>query len=164
MLKKILSIIQYVRWLLEKRHEVNQHGAMFRINEIKQNQVGEHVLLIQLVNQAITFICKPSLIVKDDSLLEGFSHHDVRAITFLATQEIYKPKYKIISQQFSDTFKRIIFKLRQRGCPHLLSKTADQISSEKTLLKQLDQEDAHRIGYVSAMEQVIREKEFLQRT
>lgn len=162
MFKKIVSMIQYISWLIEKRHEVNKQGTLFKISEIKQNRLGEHLVLIQLVNQAVTFLCKPSLLVNDDHLLEGFSKRDIRAITYLATQEIFQPKYQIISQQFSDTLKRIIFKIRKRGSQHLVCKSADQLSHDKSILKQLTQEDAHRVGYVTAVEQSMREREFFE--
>lgn len=160
MLKKMWLIIQQLSWLIEKRHACKTHDALFKISDLRQNRQGEHLVLVRLTNQATTFLCKPSLIVNDDKLLAGFCQRDVRAITYLATQEIFQPKYQIISQQFCDTLKHIIFQIQQRGNPRLLKRSADQLSKDKNILTQLSQEDAHRVGFASAIEQSAREREF----
>lgn len=86
-------------------------------------------------------------------MLEGFSKQEIRTITYLACEQSNTPKYKIIMQEFCDTFSKILFKLKKRGSNKIILKTASQISLDKSLINNLSKEDACSISYTAGYEQ-----------
>jgi hypothetical protein len=156
------SLIEYFGWLLKKYHELQQQiqkQDAFRIVEIKHNKTNECIIKVQIIGKATIFDCTPQEIAANDQLIEGFSKKDIRTITYFATQEIKKPKYKILLQEFREGLGKIIFKLGMRGSAEPVEKTAEQITLDKEFLNKLTQEDAHLVGYTTATEQMLREKE-----
>lgn len=67
-------------------------------------------------------------------------------------------KYEITSQEYSTHLNKIIYTLKNEQTKHTLQKTADQIASNKTLLKSLNHKDIYSIGYVSATEKTIKNR------
>jgi hypothetical protein len=160
------SIFEYLNWLLKKYHEIQQQtqrADAFRIVEIKHNKLNECVVKVQMIGKATVFECTPHEIVANDQVLEGFSKKDIRTLTYFATNEIRKPKYKILVQEFSDVLNKIKFKLGMRGSAEPVEKTAEQISLDKELLNKLNAEDAHLVGFTTATEQMLKEKEEMEK-
>jgi hypothetical protein len=164
--EKPSAILEYFTWILKKYQEIQQQTQQldaFRIIEIKKNKHGECIVKVQLIGKATVFECTPHEIVANDQIIEGFSKKDIRTLTYFATHEIRKPKYKILVQEFSDVLNKIKFKLGRRGSSEPIEKTAEQISLDKEFINKLNSEDAHLVGYVTATEQMTREKEEMER-
>jgi len=155
---------EWISWIFKKYQEiqlyVDRQGA-FRIADIFQNEKGETILKIQVVGKAASFNCRPEEIVENDQLIEGFSRKDVREITRLATEKFKKPtpNYRIRIQDFSLALNKAIFKLSKSEKDKLLEKTAKEISDDTNLLDELNPKDAHRIGYITAKEELLQDKE-----
>ena len=65
-----------------------------------------------------------------------------------------RQQYEILTQEFCEQFNKMIFSLGQRNSVGVVQKTAEQISTDKSLLKQLSQEEAHLVGYITATERM----------
>lgn len=163
---KLNSLIDYLSFLIKKYHDLlqNQHQLhdAFRIIDIQHNKAEECIVSVQIIGKATVIKCSAQELVKNDTLLEGFSKKDIRTLTYFASQEIKKHKYHILVQEFSDKFDKIVFKLGIRGKQCTIEKTADQITLDKSLLQELNPEDAHLIGYTTATEQLLREKKEME--
>jgi hypothetical protein len=161
------SIIEeYLGWILKKYHELHQYKQnqeAYRIVEISKDKAGSHTLRVQLSGKSTFFTCTPQEVVTNDELLEGFSKTDIRTITYLATQQLKKPKYKIMIQEFYENLNKMIFKLSRHGVGEPIEKTADQISLDSDLINKLSPEDAHLVGYTTAAEQITKEKNDMER-
>lgn len=163
---KSFSITHYFSWALEKYQQLQQQNSaqdVYRIVDIQHNKAGECFLKIQIIGKAAVFECTPQEIAGNDDMFQYFSKKDIRTITYLATQEIQKPRYKILVQEFSDKVNKTVFRMKKRGETKAIEKTADQISLDKEILTHLDQEDAHRIGYIVAAEQAAQERVEMER-
>jgi len=158
-------LIEYFNWILRKYQEIQQPYTpdSFRIVDITHNKNGKCILKVQVIGKASIFECTPQEVASNDQLLEGFSKKDIRTITYFATQEIKKPKYKILIQEFRESLNKMIFKLSAPSSAEPIEKTAEQISLDKDLISKLNAEDAHLVGYTTAAEQASREKEEMER-
>lgn len=155
---KLDSVSSYFTGLLKQYKEAQRANNAYRIVEIKEKKDSSCELVIQIVGKNITFKSRPEKIAGDDQMLENFSRQDVRTITYFATQEIKKPKYKILIHEFCSAFNKMIFSLKKSDKDEIVQKTADQISADKELLKQLSQEEAHLVGYMAASEKAEADK------
>lgn len=163
---KLSSLFEYLNWILQKYQEIQQQihtTDTLRILDITRNKTGKNLLKIQIIGKASVFECTPEEIVSNDKLLEAFSKKDIRTITYFATQEIKKPKYKILLQEFREGINRMIFKIAAPNLAEPIEKTAEQISLDKNLINKLSAEDAHFVGFTTAAEQAIRDKEEMER-
>ena len=52
----------------------------------------------------------------------------------------------------------MLFAIHKKGEKKSCIKTAEEISQNKEILKQIDQHDAHLIGFVTASESILKEK------
>jgi hypothetical protein len=148
---------------LQELQQFIQTQNLFRILSIEKNASDEYFFKIQLIGKSTVFDAAPRELAESDILLEGFSKKDVRIITYYATKEIAQPQYKVLVQEFEDKTHKTLFKLGRRGESSPLEKTAAQISLDKELLKQISQEDAHMVGYTTAMESMQKEKEAIKK-
>lgn len=159
--KTLASIQQYIRWVISQyqtlQHEQKGAHEVYRIVNRHINDDGECQLTIQVIGKSITFKCSPEEIAADDKMLRRFSPLDVRTITFYACQEIKKPKVKIVAQEFCDKLNKMIFKMKKRGQKEILSKTAGEITLDKSY-NEMSQEEAHLIGYATASDHISEEK------
>ena len=146
--KKISSLFGYAAWLLKK---YSDQQNIYRVVEIKQSSGCHYKLAIQIIGKSTVVECTPHEIVANDQMLEGFSKKDIRAITFFACEQSKKPKYKVVMQEFCDTFNKILFKLKKHDSDEIVLKTAGQISLDKNLINDLSQEDACSISYTAGL-------------
>jgi hypothetical protein len=164
MLKKISTLIEYIAWLYNQNIELQKStGSIFRIINAEKNKHGEHIIEVQVINKSTVFKCGANEIAAQDQLLECFSKSDVRMITYLATEDLLKPKKKIIGFEYDGQTEKTFLKIRHHGSDQLLKITADKISNNPELLNELSQEDAHKAGYLTATEQMILEKKAIER-
>jgi hypothetical protein len=152
--KAILSLVEFTTRALKKPQE--QHSSqttIYRLIEVKQSPTGQVKLTVQFVGKAIVMEYTPQDIVDNDHMLEGFSKKDIRFIAYLACEQSKKPRYKIVMQEFCNTFNRMLFKLKKYDSNEMISKTASQISLDKNLINNLSQEDVCSISYIAGYEQ-----------
>ena len=133
-------------------------GPYYRVVEIKEDETGVYHATIQLINTRTIMTMKPEAILADDKLTDAFSPRDIRTLTYLGYLGINSPKYKILAKRLLENDKKLVFAIKQRGEEELLLKTAEEISTDEELLKNLDQKDAHTIGYTSGSQTVSDEK------
>lgn len=148
---KISAVFEYIHWLLKQQQL--QSSTIYRIVNIKKLPNEQCKLIIQVIGKSMFLEYTPQKIAADDCMLEGFSKKDIRTITYFACEQIKKPKYKIIMQNFCDKLNRIVFKLQKRdGADEIITKTANQIFLDKNLINSLDHDDMHSIGYTAGYE------------
>ncbi len=158
------SFMDYFFQIQKKYEELRNlynNQEYFRIINIKHNSQNECTIVIQIVGKATFFETTPQEIVANDKLIEGFSKKDIRTITYFATQEIKKPTFKILVQEFNDNLNKMTFKIGKRGSSQAIEKTASEITLDKPLLNQLTPEDALKVGYAIASEQHLKEREYI---
>jgi hypothetical protein len=153
---KISSVFEHVAWFLSAQQQIQEN--IYRIVEVKQSSIGQYKLVVQVIGKSTVVECTPQEIVANDSMLEGFSKKDIRAITYFACNQIKKPRYKIIMQEFCDVFNKILFKLKKADSDEIILKSAGQISLDKNLINSLSQEDACSVSYAAGYEQSSVEK------
>jgi len=164
MLKKISTLIEYVAWLYKYNLELQRStGNIFRIIKTEKNKNNEHVVDIQVINKSSVFRCSVNEIAAQDQLLECFSKSDVRLITYLATEALLKPKNKIVGFEYNSQAEKTILQIQKNGSDQLTKLTADKISADPKLLKNFSQEDAHRAGYLMAIDQILLERKAIEK-
>lgn len=135
--------------------KVNSYTPTHRIAQISQEEGGEYKVLIQLIGKSIFFSVKPGEILADDNMIATFAPRDVRALTYLGYLGIHSPKYSILAKQLSENNDRLLFSLHKKGTKKTILKNASEISMDESILKELNQKDAHTIGYTVAMEKFL---------
>lgn len=162
---KINSLQNYIRWLIVQYQNLQQQSQQdaYRIVNQETNDKGHMRLVVQIVGKSITFKASPEELAADDQILERFSRKDVRTITYYACKEIKKPKARIIFQEFREKLNKMIFGIYHRDSQNVEERTSDQISLDKDLLNEMSQEEAHLVGYTTASEQILSEKEQIQK-
>ncbi len=154
-LKKFLTIFEYTAWFIRQYSEQQAQQNIYRIVEIKQSTSGQYKLIVQIIGKSTIIECTPEEIVTNDHMLEGFSKKDIRAITYFACEEIKKPKYKIITQEFSGDLNTLLFKLKKCDGDEVMLMTAGQIVLDRELINNLSVEDVRSISYAAGHEQSI---------
>ena len=162
MLKKFSKLMEYVTYLYKQNIKL-QANSIFRVIKVQKDTNGENILDIQVINKSTIFKCTAKEIVAQDQLLECFSKSNIRAITYLATQELLKPKNKIIGYEYNIEIDKTLLKIVHNGSDKLIKITADKIANNSELLKDFNQEDAHKAGYLMAIEQMILEKKAIEK-
>lgn len=162
--QKFTNLQQYLRWLMTQYQAMQKiQQDAYRIVDKQIDSRGNCKLVIQVIGKSITFKAAPEDLAADDQMLERFSRKDVRTITYYACQEIKKPQARIIFKEFCEKLNRIIFGIKQRNQESIIQKSAGEISLDKNLLNNLTQEEAHLVGYTTATEQLLEEKENLKK-
>jgi len=139
--------------------ECSYPSIKYRILAIEKNEDEDYIALIQLVGKHQTFKMKPEAILADDEFTDSFSSRDIRTLTYLGYLEINSPKYKILAQRLSERDKKLIFAIQEKGNKKPIIKNADEITADPNFLKSLNPKDAHMIGFTTATEQSIAEKQ-----
>lgn len=130
----------------------------YRVINIYEDDNGDYMVRIQVINKNKTFPAKPEDILAHDNWVNCFSPCDVRTLSYLGYLGINSPKYKILAKRLSQENDKIVFALKKKGERKILVKTADEIIKEKDILKDFDSEDSHEIGYAVATETITNEK------
>jgi len=156
---KTAPIINYVKWVIEQVYELKNNSTPTFYYKIIDHLIydNKEELVIQIAGKNAFIKIDPKELIKDESMLRGFSPLDVRTITYLACQNknpVKKTKllYSIVEQFFSLKGKKEMFNLKTDDGLQII-KSAQDISSNAELINQLSSEDAHRIGFVSGTEQ-----------
>jgi hypothetical protein len=113
--KQILSITEYVSWLLKEYQKIkNSHSemAIYKLIEVKENKNDGVVLVVQLNGTATIFQTTPEEVLADDALTEKFSSKDIRSIAYHACQHMAKPKSRIALKRFCQKLNKIVFGIK----------------------------------------------------
>jgi DNA integrity scanning protein DisA with diadenylate cyclase activity len=161
MYKRISTLVAYLSFLIKMRKKLRRREHIFKLVEVIENKQKEAILQIQVVNKANFFQCTPTELVLRDDILAGFSANDVRTITYLAAQYHYAPKAQVVSYRFSESIKRFLIRLKTKS-QVVEESSASGVAKDAELLNALNQQDAHKIGYLAALEQIDQEREQLQ--
>lgn len=145
---------------ISKRPHV--YEAIYRIMSIEQDEHGDYVVIVQLINKSYTFAMKPEEILADDQMTNLFSPVDVRTMTYLGYLDINAPKYKILANRQAEDG-GLIFALKEKGQHKPVIKTAEEITADDNMLNQLSQEDAHTVGFTTGTQNDLREQQIRQR-
>lgn len=131
----------------------------YRVASIEKDTHGDYEIVVQLIGKSTIFKIKPEEILADDKMTDQFSPRDVRTLTYLGYLDLNSPKYRILAKKLSEKDNRMLFALHKKGEKNLHIKTASEISQDKEILTQIDQQDAHMIGYMAASEVISQESE-----
>lgn len=153
LLKTIFRLLRHVK-----------RAPLYRVIQIEQDESGDYCVVIQIVGKATTFIAKPEELLMDDTLINLFSQKDVRDLTYLGYLGMNAPKYKVLAQKLSAEHDQTLFAISKKGEKNHRVITASEISSNQEILNGLHQKDAHRIGFVAGIEQIILEKKEIMRS
>lgn len=151
----------YFKWMIEAYAEIRSERAghvSHRVVDYAKNEKGDYEISVQLIGKSLVFKAAPKEIMADDDMLESFSKKDIRLLTFLACEDIKELKHEILGQKFIRNMNKFFFKLKHGRTGEEMEKSAEEISADPNLIKSLRPEDAHKIGYVTANEQVKYEK------
>jgi hypothetical protein len=151
----------YIKLMVEAYAELRAQQAgqiTHRVVEYNKNENGQYQITVQITGKSLIFKTSPQEIMADDGLLESFSRKDIRLLTYLACEDIKEPKHEVLSQKFIRNMNQFFFKLKHGKTGEEMEKSAKEISADPALIKALSPEDAHKIGYVTANEQIKEEK------
>lgn len=150
--------IKYFLKALADLNKKENYVPAYRVCEILQDEEGDYIVQIQIINKSLAFKAKPEDILAKDSLVDQFSPRDIRTLTYLGYLGINSPKYKILAKRLSENNDKVIFAMKKKGDSQIITKTADEIVKEKEILENLPAQDAHVVGYTFASENLLDEK------
>lgn len=130
----------------------------YRVAGIIKNELSDYEIIVQIIGKNTTFQMKPEEILADDKMTDLFSPRDVRTLTYLGYLDVNSPKYRVLAKRLSENDNRMVFAIQKKGDKRPKIKTAGEISQDKEILKKMDQDDAHMIGYTAASEAMLAEK------
>lgn len=141
------------------RNEAGYYKPVYRIVSIEKDDTDQYYITIQVIGKPLSYKTKPEKLLSDDKLVNLFSPIDIRNLTYLGYLGINAPKYKILAKQLSDEKGETLFAIKKKGEKNQHVVTATQISTNENILKELNQIDAHMIGFTTATEQASIEKQ-----
>ena len=130
----------------------------YRVVNVEQDNKQIYHVTVQVVGKNATFKMRPEDILAVDRMTDQFSPRDVRTMTYLGYLGINSPKYKILAKRLSEGNDKLVFAVHKKGSDEVAVKTASEISTDEEILKNLDQHDAHMVGYTTATEQTLAEE------
>lgn len=158
MLKITSPCFSFFEKILKNFNYKNNYSFEYRIISINQDNEGNYVAEIQVVNKGHIFKMSPEEILANDEMTDRFSQRDIRTLTYLGYLGINAPKYAILAQRLSATDNKLIFAIKERGQKKALIRTVEQITSDTKSIAEFDQKDAHLIGYTAAVNSFYLEK------
>ncbi|MDP1602218.1 MAG: hypothetical protein Q8M03_03050 [Legionella sp.] len=136
------------------------------ITEQKSRKVFEIVGIEQFENKTLLIVRlegrliqkkTPQQIILDDSLIEGLSSKEVRAITYLAVLEKLAPDCKLISWELDQIIKEYKVTLQNKDNSKIEKISASAISKDKNFINKMSAEDANRIGYMAGINDTLKD-------
>lgn len=161
MVKKLIKKLKSHWANIPKNLAVNKleiFKPIYRVVRIEKNKHNDYEVAIQIIGKNTFFKMKPEKILADDKMTDLFSPRDIRTLTYLGYLDINSPKYRILAKRLSEGDNKMLFALIKKGDKIPTVKTASEISQEQDILSQIDQKDAHMIGYTAASEAMLDEK------
>ena len=158
MFTKIYTVLKSIHKTLKLAKEQHRYIPSLRLIEVNKNKDDDYIVTIQIINKNMTFDTKPEEILAKDDMVDQFSPRDIRTLTYLGYLDINGPKYKILAKRLSESQDKVIFALKKKGEKDIIVKTADEIIKERTIIDQLNANDAHLVGYTVASESMTFER------
>jgi hypothetical protein len=141
---------------------------------------GEETFIIQSEKENKRIIKSAQEISSNPHLIDGLNSQDAHRIGYVSGSEQVateieffikekannslnkkeKSLYKIIAQFFSRNKKEETFIIQTDKSSTHVVKSAQEISNDPILINKLASEDAHRVGYITGIEQMIIEKNY----
>lgn len=146
---------------LQQLRQQSSYTPSYRVLDFLQDDENNYTAHIQVINKNITFYSNPEDILADDKLVSMFSPTDVRTLTYLGYLGINAPKYKILAQRMIDN-QKTVFIIKKSGDKNMIIKTASEILKEHDIITSMQPEDARKIGYTVAIENIQDEKDLKQ--
>ncbi len=143
-LKKTLHIVKINKNQL-------QFTPTYRVLNIIQDEDGDYIAHVQIINKNQTLRLPPEEILENDDLVNQFSPCDVRTLTYLGYLGINAPKYKILAKRLKGK-NNVIFAIKKKGDNNIILKSASEILKESDFISNMQPDDAQEIGYTVAME------------
>jgi hypothetical protein len=137
----------------------------YRVVSFEQDETDNFRAIIQIVNTRQIFYMAPEEILSNDDMTDSFSQRDIRALTYLGYLGVNSPKYKILAKRLwstSENDSKLVFAIKEKGNKKLIMKTAAEVFNDEEFIKNLDQKDAHILGYTAATEHSAQEKQILK--
>lgn len=156
-MKYNLSFFEFLMKFLKIYNETQQYlnNNIYRVIELKERANCSPILVVQVIGKASIFEVTPEEIVKNDSMLEGFSKNDIKTIVLLASKDKTDSDYTIIAQDICGESSTIVYKLRQIKNQEIITKSAAQIALDQNLIKSLNPIDALNVGYAAGLENAL---------
>ena len=130
---------------------------IYRISGIEKDKHNDYKIIVQIIGKSTVFKMKPEEILANDKMTDQFSPIDVRTLTYLGYLDINSPKYRILAKKLSEKDNRMLFALHKKGEKKVHIKTASELSLDKEIINQIDQQDAHMIGFMAASDAIQQE-------
>lgn len=154
--KKIISGVKNIAH--HKKISRDTYCPAYRVVSIEQDNTDHYYVIIQIIGKSTTFIAKPEELLLDNAIVDLFSPQDVRNLTYLGYLGINSPTYKILAQKLSTENDQTVFALLKKGETQHCTITAADISSNLEIIQGLNQQDAHKIGFIAGIEQAMLKK------
>lgn len=151
------NLSEYISWLFKSYQELQQNRELHISHKVighEQDDRGQYIVKIHVIGKNLAYQTTPEEILANDQVTECFSTKDIRTISYLACENLKEPTHELIGQKFIRDANKYFFKLRHGQTGEEVEKSAEEISSDPTLIKGLTPEDAHKIGYVTANQQI----------
>jgi hypothetical protein len=154
----IFKIIKKIKTIFSVYEKNVVFRPYYRVIEIAQTEHDVFIVTVQIINRSIIFTIEPEEILANDKMVNQFSPHDIRTLTYLGYLSIHNPKYKILAQRISQEKDHLMFALKKKGYRKLVIKTANEIMKDDEILDNLSAKDAHIVGYTLGSESILNEK------
>ena len=111
---------------------------------------------LQIIGKGYTFHQKPEDILADNNYVDFLSPRDVRMLTYLGYLEINQPEYKLLAKRLLEDNQEI-FVIKKKGKKATFTQTTEEIHKNSEIIKKLNAEDAHTVGYALASKESLDE-------
>jgi hypothetical protein len=129
------------------------YTPIYRVINIVKNDCGNYKVTIQMIGKGFVQKISPEELLSDDKMVNLFSPTDIRTLTYLGYLDINSPQYKILAKRLSEDHDQTLFALHKKGEKNYKVLTANEISKDINILKNLTQEEAYMLGMTTAHEQ-----------
>lgn len=136
------KFIQLLKDAKKYKNDLRDRYSHVYIRHFEKN--AEIFVEIKIIGVLKSQFIKPKEIIHDDKLIECFDPKDIRTLTYLATIDMLKPKYRIISEKV-DIHGNKLYVLQEKGNSKPLIFSHDEII-EKNMKKYFNVEDSFNLG------------------
>jgi hypothetical protein len=146
------SIANFINLFVSSFREFFEEGKRifpFKVVDAKYcPEKRQTIFVIKTAGQNIVIEKAAQELVLDDAFLSGLSPLDSRAITYMACIEKNAPENTIVAAEYSDEHNDMLLHVKDNKNNEIKIMTAHEASKNKSLIKKLTQDDAHRVGYL----------------
>ncbi|MBA3535175.1 MAG: hypothetical protein H0T84_00970 [Tatlockia sp.] len=150
-----------VSWLISIKHLFDEFTTEqksknpFEIVGIEKKE-NKSFLIVRLEGH-LTKKMTPEQIILDDTIIDGLSSKETRAITYLAVLERLAPENHLISWELDQILQEYTVTLKDKKNLKVERKSASEISRDKQIINKLTPEDANRIGYMAGINDTLKD-------